>query len=267
MSIIHQELKKIQRERQGFAVGPRDIVWSRRDRNTLLKWFFLSSLSILGISIIILLWTIKPWDFKSTSEYKGQSIEKKEDHIFTSPDKTVSSGARIKVEGAKEHNTKGIELYKKGRFTEAIHEFEIALSLNPVYAEVYNNIGLAYKRMGQMEKAKINYENALRYRADYPEALNNYGILLGELGRAKDSMEYLKKATQLDPLYPDPHLNMAILLEKEGRIDEAIIHYKRFLSLSKETVDSTVVKEVREKVLYLSTSNINNPGLLNRPIE
>lgn len=252
MSIIHQALKKIQRERQGFAVGPRDTVWSRRDRNTLLKWFFLSSLSILGISIIILLWTLKPWDFKSISEYKGQS---------------VSSGERIKVEGAKEHNTKGIELYKKGRFTEAIHEFEIALSLNPVSAEVYNNIGLAYKRMGQMEKAKINYENALRYRADYPEALNNYGILLGELGRAKDSMEYLKRATQLDPLYPDPYLNMAILLEKERRIDEAIIHYKRFLSLSKETVDSTLVKEVREKILYLSTSNINNPGLLNRPIE
>jgi len=267
MSIIHQALKKIQKERQGrgFVIGPHDTVWSRRDRTTPLKWFFLSSLSILGISIVILLWTLKPWDFKSSSEYKRQSIEKKENHILTSPDKTISSGERIKVERAKEHNTKGIELYKKGRFTEAIYEFEMALSLDPVYAEVYNNIGLAYKRMGETEKAKVNYENALRYRPDYPEALNNYGTLLDELGRRKDSMEYFKKASQLDPLYSAPYLNMAILLEKEGKIDEAIIYYKRFLSLSKEAVDTPLIKEVREKVLYLATGSVNNPGLLNRP--
>ncbi|MBI5286668.1 MAG: tetratricopeptide repeat protein [Deltaproteobacteria bacterium] len=249
MSIIHQALKKVQQQRGGGipVLGSWEASHVKVNRVALLKGLSISLAIILGILIFLLLWGLTP------PRGKGLSTSKKE----VSPLISVKVNDITAIEKARGHNKRGVELYMKGRFIEAAHEFDEAIKLYPNYAEAYNNLGLVSRKMGDNKKAKSNYEKALGYRPDYSEALNNYGILLEDLGKREEAMEYFKKASQIAPLYPAPYLNMAISLEKGGRVEEAVWYYRRFLSLPEGSEDPELIKKVKEKILYLTTGSLD----------
>ena len=51
------------------------------------------------------------------------------------------------------HGSLGYALLEKGQIDEAISELQIALSLNPDFAEAHNNLGVAYRRKGLIDEA------------------------------------------------------------------------------------------------------------------
>lgn len=157
------------------------------------------------------------------------------------------------LEAARAKNLKGMEFYKQGDFPLAKSEFLSSIEIFPQYAEAYNNLGLTYKQLGDMKNAENSYEKALEYKPDYPEAMNNYGVVLEAMGNSNEAREYFKKAVLIAPEYPDPYLNMAISLEKGKRFEQAISYYEGFLSCVKQG-DNSLIKNVRERMLYLSAN-------------
>lgn len=55
---------------------------------------------------------------------------------------------------------KALELYKEGKYNEAIDAFSLVLETEGDNAEIYNNIGLCYANLGDDDKAEKNYLKA-----------------------------------------------------------------------------------------------------------
>lgn len=62
----------------------------------------------------------------------------------------------------------------KGKYKEAIMQFEDALKYNPVFpAGVYNQLGIAYKMLQDISKAKQLFQKAIELEPRYTGAINN----------------------------------------------------------------------------------------------
>ena len=68
---------------------------------------------------------------------------------------------------------KGNYLYQKGRYEEAIREYESVLATKQHSAELYFNLGNCYYKLNKVAPAIYNYEKALVLNPDDPETLNN----------------------------------------------------------------------------------------------
>lgn len=282
MSLIHQALKKVQITEKTEAMP----VYSEGAKGGI--YFNLPAARVrtilLAISLTILIfagwWVIGRIGFSN----QHQIVFKKPQPDFESMERTVSpdvKGAKgsgvfaaaqpaiswkreanfqTAIEAAKIRNINGVELYKQGSFSLAKMEFLSSIEIFSEYAEAYNNLGLTYKQLGDMKGAEDSYKKALQYKPSYPEAMNNYGILLEAKGNANAAREYFKKAVFIAPDYPDPYLNMAVSLENGKRIEDAIIYYEGFLSYAKQAPrqaqDELLLRDVRERVLYLKANSI-----------
>ncbi|HWQ91315.1 MAG TPA: tetratricopeptide repeat protein, partial [Clostridia bacterium] len=72
---------------------------------------------------------------------------------------------------------KGRELLEKGRYTEAVEQFETATSLLSSNAQAWNYLGLAYHHSRRSADAEKAYQHALRLDNDLTEARYNLGCL------------------------------------------------------------------------------------------
>ena len=65
---------------------------------------------------------------------------------------------------------------KKGRYEEAIKEYNQAIELNPNFAEAYNNRGNAKHELRRYEEAIKDYDQAIELNPNFAEAHNNRGL-------------------------------------------------------------------------------------------
>jgi tetratricopeptide (TPR) repeat protein len=68
---------------------------------------------------------------------------------------------------------KGNYLYQKGRYEEAIREYESVLATKQHSAELYFNLGNCYYKLNKVAPAIYNYEKALVLNPDDAEIVNN----------------------------------------------------------------------------------------------
>lgn len=82
-----------------------------------------------------------------------------------------------------------LDLYRSGKFKEAIAAAEQALRLRPNYAEAYNNIGAAWNSLGDYRSGAAACEEALKIKPQWMLARNN---LLYALSMARRQTEAAK---------------------------------------------------------------------------
>jgi tetratricopeptide (TPR) repeat protein len=140
------------------------------------------------------------------------------------------------------HRNLGSALAKSGRLQDAIHQLEIARSIDPDDPETRNdlemvraamdpgteyNLGLALAKVpGRLPDAIAHFEAALRIDPNNAEAHNNLGFALTNYpARMPEAIRHFETAVQLKPDYADAQYNLGVALSNvPGKLSEAIQH-------------------------------------------
>jgi Flp pilus assembly protein TadD len=77
---------------------------------------------------------------------------------------------------AEAHVTYGIELARKGIWTEAQQQFERATEIDTTYGAAWNNLGISLEQLGQFDEARKAYEKALEIEPGNTFFRNNYDL-------------------------------------------------------------------------------------------
>jgi len=115
---------------------------------------------------------------------------------------------------------------EQGQLEGAAKMFQVAISINPKYAEAYFNLGVVHQALNRLEDAVVSYMKAIEITPNYPEAYNNLGTSLYELGRLKSSIESLEWAVAYKHDFSEAHNNLGRSLNNYGRIEDAIKSFK-----------------------------------------
>jgi len=107
------------------------------------------------------------------------------------------SGSKPQPSSAQDFYRVGYAASQSGNYSEAISDFQKAISLKSDYAEAYNMLGFSTRKMGDVDKAFGYYETALKLKPNFPEAREYYGeayLQQGNLAKAVQQYIILEKA-------------------------------------------------------------------------
>jgi len=79
-------------------------------------------------------------------------------------------------EEAQMHFERGMSLYSRNRYSEAVTEFSEAIRLYPDGAGVYCNRGTAYGQLGRYSEAIADFEKALQLDPSNDDCIHNIAI-------------------------------------------------------------------------------------------
>ena len=125
-------------------------------------------------------------------------------------------------------NALGWTLFQEGRTTEAVAEYERAVSADPRHAKTHNNLALALVELGRLDEAASHFRTSLDI-APKAEIWSDYGFTMARLGKPQEALAAYAKALELDPACPSAHLNLAVAAIQLGRLADAEAHYRQAL--------------------------------------
>ncbi|MBI4844391.1 MAG: tetratricopeptide repeat protein [Nitrospirae bacterium] len=126
---------------------------------------------------------------------------------------------------------RGIAFRKKGKYEEALKDYNKAIEMRPSYFYAYNNRAVAYEYLGKNEEALRDYNNALALDPEYANAYFNRADFYEKRGELELALSDYTKAIDLKPGFARAYGNRARVKEALGRYDEAADDYRRSLKL------------------------------------
>ena len=123
------------------------------------------------------------------------------------------------------------DLYRVGRFEDAISLFREYLRVHPGQFEALHSLGMSYFQTGQFERAQYFLGEALRLDPDFIDGLRVRGAALMRLKRYAAALASFERALSIKPDYIEALVNRATLLLETKRADEALAGFDRVLAL------------------------------------
>jgi serine/threonine protein kinase/Flp pilus assembly protein TadD len=137
----------------------------------------------------------------------------------------------------------GVCAYRRGRPSEAVHAFGVALALAPTSAACYYNRGLAHAAWGDTANALSDYDRALALEPGLAAAVLNRGVLHYQEGRHSRALADLEQALRLGAEPAGTHYNLALVhLALENRA-AARRHVERALSCNPSHEEAQLLRE------------------------
>jgi len=128
---------------------------------------------------------------------------------------------------------RGIGLYKKKQFQEAVYAFTKSIALSPEFTIAYYNRGNIYAReLGNHQEAILDYDRVLELNPEYVKAYNNRGMSYNKLGNYQLAVRDFDKAIELKPLYATAYLNRGFAYSKIGNQEKAVNDYDKVIELN-----------------------------------
>ena len=115
----------------------------------------------------------------------------------------------------------GMRLSELGRWTEAIAEFDAAISLDPEYAVAYSNRGRAFNKAGQPLRGLQDHIEAIKLRPDVSTFWYNRGNAYFDLAQYQRAIDDYDEAIRLNPEEGPAYISRAAAYNRLGRRDEA----------------------------------------------
>ena len=92
---------------------------------------------------------------------------------------------------------------------------------------MYLNKGISLYSLGKYTEAIDNYNKAISFRPNFSEAYSNRGASLYKLNEYDKAIESYDKAIEISPKYVDAYMSKAVCLKNRGKYDEAIATYDK----------------------------------------
>jgi hypothetical protein len=117
------------------------------------------------------------------------------------------------------HNNLASALLKEGKAREAFDHCNLAIRINPGYADAFYNRGIACNDLGRYQSAVEDYSEAIRIQPDLTRAYNNRGFAYSILGQYQSALEDLNKAILMQPDYTLAYKNRGNVYFTQGNIE------------------------------------------------
>ena len=158
-------------------------------------------------------------------------------------------------------NISGDNFYEEGQIAEAIHEFKLALKLDPRNVNVHNSLGVCYGLQNRYDEAIAEFEKAIALEREEYMALYNLGLihllieqkdralelflaadkingdnyevafqtgkLYLEKGHIEKSRPYLERAAELEPTSGQAYRYLGDCYAAGHKLQDAIAAYKK----------------------------------------
>ena len=124
----------------------------------------------------------------------------------------------------------GLKLSSQGRHTEAIAQYEQALSAKPNDTKVLFALGSTAQVLGMGDAAQAFYRQVLALEPARLEALVNLANLLRSSGQFDAAIALLEPALTRAPQSPELHLTVGSAWREKGEDEAAIFHYRAALA-------------------------------------
>ena len=127
------------------------------------------------------------------------------------------------------HYNLGNAYTQKGKYDDALVEFQRTLLLQPNHARAYNNLGRIYVMQGRLDEAIAAFKQAVAINPGSEKAFNNLGSAYLIKGDADSAMREIKRSLAINPNSADAHSNLALVYYAKGEYRLALLHYDEAL--------------------------------------
>ncbi|MDB4444352.1 tetratricopeptide repeat protein [bacterium] len=130
---------------------------------------------------------------------------------------------------------RGNSYLKKGRYGQAISDYNKAIGLDPKFAEAYNNRGSAYFPQGQYDQAISDFNMVIELDPKFAKAYNNRGSAYFPQGQYDQAISDFNMAIKLDPKCVKAYNNRGkAYVRGKGQYDQAISDFNMAIELNPE---------------------------------
>jgi Flp pilus assembly protein TadD len=154
---------------------------------------------------------------------------------------------RIEPASATARNGLGAGLLADGRPDEAIREFREALRIDPLHLNARLNLARAFGQKKDWNDAAAELESLLKQRPDNTEARVGLGAAYSMLGRFDEALPVIQEAVRLKPEDAEIRMQLGALLANKHDLQGAILAFEAALKLNpNHDVARTYLKQARE---------------------
>lgn len=125
--------------------------------------------------------------------------------------KALPTAAKVDPRQATVHMARGNDLYKEGKYPQALAEFTQALHHDRKNADIWNNRGLAYKMLGDADKAIEDFTTAILLDNSHIDAYFNRAAVYYNKGDYKRALADNTHVIEIRPGYAPAYNNRGTL--------------------------------------------------------
>jgi len=141
------------------------------------------------------------------------------------------SAVRVSTSGSvREKCQEGDKLLKQQHYSQALHAYEEALSIEPRNFYAWNGKGTALYSQGNYKKAYDAYQRAIEIDPENPVVWVSAGLALKRLQRHQQSLVHFERALNIDPKYIAAWIGKADTEMDMNQPEEAIASYEQALT-------------------------------------
>lgn len=130
----------------------------------------------------------------------------------------MDAGAWNDAEGLSQ---RALQLMQQRRWSDALEELDLALSLDPYNAANLYHRGVVHDELGRPRDAVEDYERADQIHPDHPDVLNRWALDMHQLGQTADALSLFTSIEKRAPAYEPAYCNHVHLLVELNRHEEA----------------------------------------------
>lgn len=131
------------------------------------------------------------------------------------------AAAKTSPSSPQNHNNLGDLYGRQGDLKRAVEEFQVAINLQPNYADAYHNLANTYQQMGQTDQAIESYQKAVKFNPSLWQSHQNLAGIYFEQENFAQAQTELAQAAAINPQNANLRLNLAIVYLKLGENDKA----------------------------------------------
>jgi tetratricopeptide (TPR) repeat protein len=128
------------------------------------------------------------------------------------------------------------EAESSGQWVQAERYYRLALAREPTLAEAHNNLGNLYVRQQHMSAAIGEFRAAMALNPNSARVRNNLGSAYLLIGEAELAIQEFIAALRLDSAYVSPYYNLASVYARRGEVGQAVAFLTKALALEAAVV-------------------------------